>query len=154
MAVTIPMIMSETAAIQRNPAQEVKSTCDETQVIIRMKVKLICFKPDEREAEIVWKGDQNKEGKKRDEKIQGWMCHAAAQKCNSFILTYIRRRSWICVLSQNVINILRNSVAHCHVRQRRSFTLTTKTSSDKPWAAELQRGSLCLHLPWFGSRRL
>jgi len=44
MAVTIPMIMSKTAAIQRNPPQEVKSTCDEKQAINRMKGKLIRFK--------------------------------------------------------------------------------------------------------------
>lgn len=48
MAVTIPMIMSKTAAIQRSPPQEVKSTCDEKQVIKRMKVKLAGFKPHER----------------------------------------------------------------------------------------------------------
>lgn len=33
MPVTIPMIISTTAAIQRNPPQEVKSTYDEKQVI-------------------------------------------------------------------------------------------------------------------------
>ena len=37
MAVTIPMIMSKTAEIQRNPPQEVKSTCDEKPDINRMK---------------------------------------------------------------------------------------------------------------------
>lgn len=53
MAVTIPTIMSKTAAIQRNPPQEVKSTCDEKQVINRMKVKSVCFKPHERAVEII-----------------------------------------------------------------------------------------------------
>lgn len=43
MAVTIPMIMSKTAAMLRNPPQDVKSTCDGKQVVNRMKEKLICF---------------------------------------------------------------------------------------------------------------
>lgn len=53
MAVTIPMIMSKTAAMHRNPPQEVKSTCDEKQVINRMKVKAIRFKPHERAGKII-----------------------------------------------------------------------------------------------------
>lgn len=53
MTVTVPVIMSKTAAIQRNPPQEVKSTCDEKQVINRIKVKLIDFKPHERVGTII-----------------------------------------------------------------------------------------------------
>lgn len=53
MAVTIPMIMSTTEAMQRSPPQEVKSTCDEKQVISGMKVKLICFKAHERAVKII-----------------------------------------------------------------------------------------------------
>lgn len=53
MLVTIPMIMSTTEAMQRNPPQEVKSTCDEKQVINGMKVKLMCFKLRERAVEII-----------------------------------------------------------------------------------------------------
>lgn len=53
MAVTIPMIMSKMEAIQRNPPQEVKSTCDEKEVINRMKVKLICLEPHERVVMII-----------------------------------------------------------------------------------------------------
>lgn len=53
MAVTMPMIMSKTPAIQRNPPQEVKSTCDEKQVINWIKVKLIGIEPHERAAEII-----------------------------------------------------------------------------------------------------
>lgn len=53
MAVTIPMIKSMTEAMQRNPPQEVKSTCDEKQVISGMKVKLICFKPNEAAVKII-----------------------------------------------------------------------------------------------------
>lgn len=58
MAVTIPTIMSKTAAIQRNPPQEVKSTCDEKQVINRMKVKSVCYKPHESSGDH-FKVDQN-----------------------------------------------------------------------------------------------
>lgn len=47
MTVTVPVIMSKTAAIERNPPQEVKSTCDE-KVITRIKVKSLGFKPHER----------------------------------------------------------------------------------------------------------
>lgn len=62
MAVTIPMIMSRTAAIQRNPPQEVKSTCNKRQVINGMKVKLTCSLPHER---VCLKKDQNyKRGRK------------------------------------------------------------------------------------------
>lgn len=53
------MIVSTTAATQRNPPQEVKSTFNEKRVIKRMKVKLICFKP----RESVWK-DLSLEGNK------------------------------------------------------------------------------------------
>lgn len=41
MAVTMPMIRSKMAAMERNPPQEVKSTCDEQPVINRMKVKSV-----------------------------------------------------------------------------------------------------------------
>lgn len=62
MAVTIPMIMSKTAAIQRNPPQEVKSTYNEKQVINGMKVKLTCFLPHERDC---LKEDQNYKGEEK-----------------------------------------------------------------------------------------
>lgn len=39
MAVTTPMIRSKTAAMERNPPQEVKSTCNEHPGVTRRKVK-------------------------------------------------------------------------------------------------------------------
>lgn len=76
MAVTIPMIMSKTAAIQRNPPQEVKSTCNEKQVINGMKVKLTRFLPHERDC---LNEDQNYKG--GEKKAWGWrMCHVPAKK--------------------------------------------------------------------------
>lgn len=72
MAVTIPMIMSKIPAMQRSPPQEVKSTYDETQVINRMKVKSIGFKPHERAVKII-----GKRGKKINK--SGRTCHAPAK---------------------------------------------------------------------------
>lgn len=62
MAVTIPMIVSRTARIQSSPPQEVKSTCDEKQVINRMKVKLFSFKPQGAVEVILMKEDKKKKG--------------------------------------------------------------------------------------------
>lgn len=67
MAVTIPMIMSKTAAIARNPPQEVKSTCDEEGVISRMKVNAL---PDAQKGK--WRG-------LRERITTGQMCRAPAK---------------------------------------------------------------------------
>lgn len=81
MAVTIPRIMSKTAAIQRSPPQEVKSTCDEKQVINRMKEKSISFKPHESSQDNV-KEDQSevKNNNKRNKSRLDLSC--TGQKCN------------------------------------------------------------------------
>lgn len=41
MAVTIPMIRRQRAAMERNPPQEVKSTWNEQPGVVRMKVKSV-----------------------------------------------------------------------------------------------------------------
>lgn len=53
------------AAMERNPPQEVKSTCDETPVVKRMQVK----------------------------RVDGWMGGGADVLCNGSISSCIRRRS-------------------------------------------------------------
>lgn len=40
MAVTTPMTISTTAAMHRNPPQEVKSTCDQEKVMNGIKMRL------------------------------------------------------------------------------------------------------------------